>query len=357
MGYCFLHVDKIKDSNKMSASYRHNYRLCTVANADPTKAHLNQELVDMHGMSYADAYEDSLLTMESKGIEQGTIRKDAIKGLEIVLTFSREDEEKMDLTKWCKANIEFLQENFNPKTPILDKDGNTIQRDNVVSAVLHADENGCKHIHALIVPLDDKGKLNGSYYIGSPQKLREMQDKYAEAMKEFGLERGLKGSVATHNQIKQYYAALNKMAVTTMPEILPDETKEQYKVRCDETFQTAQMQWYGKELKLKRQIVESKTMDLNERSAEKKEKRELRKLKNKLSQLLDEKDPDKWEPERIKTVIKQAKSMEYLESKFDELKQDEPELFNKFQEMLNAQEAEERKKREKERRHKYKKTK
>ena len=65
------------------------------------------------------------------------------------------------------------------------------------------------HIHAVIVPIDEKGKLNARGYFGGREKMRGMQDSFAKQMQPLGLERGIKGSKARHVDVKEYYSRLN----------------------------------------------------------------------------------------------------------------------------------------------------
>jgi hypothetical protein len=82
---------------------------------------------------------------------------------------------------------------------------------------LHLDE-ATPHIHAYLVPLDEKGKLNCRALFGGREKLSKFQDSYALAMAPLGLERGIKGSRATHTEVKEYYAA-----VTQPPDLTLDQ--------------------------------------------------------------------------------------------------------------------------------------
>jgi len=83
--------------------------------------------------------------------------------------------------------------------------------DRIVRAELHLDES-TPHIHAYMVPLDEKGKLNCRALLGgSRYRLSELQDDFATAMAPLGLERGIKGSRAKHTEVRKYYAAVNSL--------------------------------------------------------------------------------------------------------------------------------------------------
>jgi Plasmid recombination enzyme len=75
--------------------------------------------------------------------------------------------------------------------------------DRIVRAELHLDE-AIPHIHAYLVPLDERGKLNCKGLFGSREQLRQFQDSYAQALEPLGVERGIRGSRATHTAIQAY---------------------------------------------------------------------------------------------------------------------------------------------------------
>jgi hypothetical protein len=80
--------------------------------------------------------------------------------------------------------------------------------DRIVRAELHLDE-ATPHIHAYFVPLDEKGQLRAKHFFDGRQKMREFQDSYSEATEHLGLERGIKGSRAQHQDIKDFYSIVN----------------------------------------------------------------------------------------------------------------------------------------------------
>jgi 5S rRNA maturation endonuclease (ribonuclease M5) len=100
----------------------------------------------------------------------------------------------------------------------------------IVRAELHLDES-TPHIHAYMVPLDEKGKLNCRALLGgSRYRLSELQDDFAAAMAPLGLERGIKGSRAKHTEVRKYYAAVNSspdasLDIQTMQRQLADRQR------------------------------------------------------------------------------------------------------------------------------------
>lgn len=199
MAYCICRISKLKSGGAITASEQHTLRQRETPNADLSKE--NERFIS------------TPLTLPSTSLEQEVfarigvqkIRKNAVLAVEILLTASPEYFRPGDkgragkwdvgqLEEWKQANRQWLNDKFG---------------DRIVRAELHLDES-TPHIHAYLVPLDDKGKLNCKSHFGGRVKLRQFQDDYAAAMATLGLERGIKGSRAKHVEVKEYYAAVVK---------------------------------------------------------------------------------------------------------------------------------------------------
>lgn len=84
---------------------------------------------------------------------------------------------------------------------------------NVVDFTLHMDER-TPHIHCVIVPLTKDGRLSAKEVMGDRRKLSELQDCYGKAMQsKFGLQRGFKGSTATHDSVREYYGRIEERLI------------------------------------------------------------------------------------------------------------------------------------------------
>jgi Plasmid recombination enzyme/Domain of unknown function (DUF3854) len=201
MAYCICRIAKLKSGGAIAASEHHTRRTRDTPNADLSKE--NERFI---GDLRVVPLEQEVFAR----IGQQKIRSDAVLCIEMMLSASpeyfRPDDHgragkwnSAQLEEWKQANYKWLSENYGDK---------------IVRAELHLDES-TPHIHAYFVPLDQNNKLNSKSYFGDRVKLRLFQDNYAEAMATLGLERGIKGSRATHTQVKDYYAAVTKE---------PDET-------------------------------------------------------------------------------------------------------------------------------------
>lgn len=89
----------------------------------------------------------------------------------------------------------------------------TVRGRNVVDFTLHMDER-TPHIHCVVVPLTVDGRLSAKEVMGDRRKLSELQDCYGKVMQnKFGLQRGIKGSTATHDSVREYYGRIEERLI------------------------------------------------------------------------------------------------------------------------------------------------
>lgn len=190
MAYAILRIDKKSTLQAVSASIRHN--LCKTAEYknNPQKVVLikNESILQHDKKTYTQYFNE--LT------EGQRIRKNAVKGIEIITTFSPEATKNIDVKEFSLKCFEFINKKFNGY---------------IYNCVVHTHES-TPHLHFIVCPIDDKGKLNASYYTGNKQKLRELQDEFAKAVECFGLERGQDKelSKARHKSLKEYRRDLDR---------------------------------------------------------------------------------------------------------------------------------------------------
>lgn len=184
-------VAKVKGAGSIGGKSDHNYRQGLVPNADAERLHLNHEYV----LNYENLGKAIEARIEHAGIQR--MRQDAVKGIEFVLTASPERfprDQNGQFTgdyrnsNWVHANLEFMQQQYGK---------------NLVAFTLHQDEK-TPHIHAIVVPITPDNRLCAKELF-NPKTLRQLQTDYAQAMKPFGLERGIKGSRAQHVEMKHIY--------------------------------------------------------------------------------------------------------------------------------------------------------
>ncbi len=189
MPYAVLRVAKLKTIGQVAALGHHNERTRTTPNADPGKLAENERLAGTG---------DWCADVQARLLAATYRRPDAVLCLEHVITAGREffsDGDPARLAAWRDASMAWLRETYGEK--------------NVVAAILHRDEI-TPHIQALVAPIDDRGHLNAKQWTGGAARLSALQDSYARAVEPLGLQRGVKGSVADHQTVKEFYAKIQE---------------------------------------------------------------------------------------------------------------------------------------------------
>ena len=218
MGHFSLDFKKAKGSSDARES-DHIERKVIPDNADPTRTHLNRELVKMpsgvYGRDEAIAHR-----IKTAGIKR-KITNDQVRVIRTVLSGTHEDMMNIaangQLDDWCNDSLKWLQDTFG--------------KENVVSVVLHMDEH-TPHLHASIVPIvtgerrkarskpTEEGKRTYRKKANAVRlcaddvlnrdKMIGYHDSYAEAMGKYGLKRGVRGSDARHTTTTQYYRNIKR---------------------------------------------------------------------------------------------------------------------------------------------------
>ena len=347
MGYCFMSINKVKDFRTMEMKYQHNYRVKEVPNAISELKGENKELVELQDaagnrIDYKTAFRDRIKNLEY--YRHHRLRSDAVLGLEVVTTLSRDDLPSTDLEKWQEDNVKWLKETFN-QAP--EKYG-----ENVMSVIYHGDEVGSVHCHAFIIPVNKEGRLSAHSYFGGRASLSKLQDSYAKAMSTHNLERGVKGSSAKHADIKKFYTKLNEKMDVPLPE--RGESPEKYRKRILELVQKERAGMLRDYMEKSRKMAQKYDMDRNrERSAlfgavevEKNRmegtlnamQEELRKQEKKKKQLVKEnkklEDRLKKTQERYSQLQDQAQKILKSSEKLEEIS-NKARMYDRQQELLD----------------------
>ena len=219
MSFAILRTAKLKSFGEIGGSLSHNYRDRPTPNANPQQTPQNE-----HSLKNAESV---MSAIKDKLPEKR--RKDAVLCVEYLITASP------DWVGWNR--LEEKKYFDDAKKWLEDKHG----KDNVIATTIHRDES-TPHMVAYVVPLVD-GKLNAKHFLGGREKLSKMQTDFADNVgQSVGLSRGLEGSKAEHQTIKQYYANVNT-AVKVSPDVVLDlpekrllESKESYENRVFEVL-------------------------------------------------------------------------------------------------------------------------
>jgi hypothetical protein len=191
MGFAIFRMQKLKSAVGVVRSLKHAFREQDTPNADPALKSTNTHI---RAKTASEALGRFNELIPSK------VRKNAVYALEFMFTAS--PEVMAGLTKhqqdqYFKKGLQWLQKRFGAE--------------NLFYAGVHRDET-TPHCYAYVVPLKD-GKLNARHYVGGTKHvLSDMQTDFAEDVgKEFGFERGLKGSKAKHQSIRKWYSKLQEV--------------------------------------------------------------------------------------------------------------------------------------------------
>ena len=214
MGYVVLHLDKSPGNE--SAMTEHIERKVIAPNVDPTRTHLNKELIEFpEGVT--NRTEAIRHRIENAGLSR-KVGKNQVQVIRLILSGSTEDMLRIQaegkLNEWCRDSMDWLKKEYGEK--------------NIVAATLHLDEDA-PHIHASVVPIvqGERRKKKSNKEPEAPKKqykkkntnrprlcaddvmtkkkLIHYQDSYAEAMAKYGLERGIKGSEARHISTSKHF--------------------------------------------------------------------------------------------------------------------------------------------------------
>lgn len=227
MAYAILRTQKMSTNGQMGGMQKHNDRqgkTWSVKNADKDLTWRNDNWTLPETTNIIEAVEKNIKDHKVKGI-----RNDSVRCIEVLMTFSPEwvkfnkvkgEDGKYNLTgsqedvdRWVlfrQEAFKFLQHKFG--------------KNNLVNYSIHMDEK-TPHIHAYVTPIvkkevkwkNQKGdgkkiqnKLCARDFLGGYNKMQTLQDEFAQWMEPLGLERGVRGSTAKHENVKTYYGRVEK---------------------------------------------------------------------------------------------------------------------------------------------------
>lgn len=187
--FAIMRCKKLASMGSVAGALRHCYRERETPNADPERTPTNEHAA-------ATSTDQAMGRMRALLPEKR--RRDAVLAVEYLMTASPE--------WWQEASRKQQDEFFRRSRQWLaDKYG----ADRIVTATIHRDET-TPHLSAFVVPLTRDGRLSAREFVGGRQKMRDDQTSYAAAVADLGLSRGIEGSRARHQSIRDYYAALKR---------------------------------------------------------------------------------------------------------------------------------------------------
>lgn len=189
--YAIARIKKYSHVSQVTYLVNHHLRLVPVPNADPKRAHKNEVLVQK---DVVDFLED---------VPKGS-KKNAVRFVDCVFAGSRFDTPQQE-KEWQEATFDFIKKEFG--------------EDNLALVVVHNDET-TKHIQVIFKPVNPKTKkLGAGHWFDGRVKMKSYQDRYFNAVKHLGFERGDPSKKAEHTTLKEHYAQVNKSADAAEQEV------------------------------------------------------------------------------------------------------------------------------------------
>jgi hypothetical protein len=191
MAKAILRTAKLTTLGEIAGSAGHTLRTLPTPNADAKRTPLNYNSIkSVEGI--CQGVRERVEKIKEAGHR---ITKSSVQAIEYLLTaspdFFTNDKKTKEFFSSCKHFVEELH-----------------GKDNVVSFHVQFDET-TPHAVAYVVPKTKDGRLSAKEFLGGRAKLSELQDAFADRVAKYGLERGLKGSKAKHEAIRDYYTRVN----------------------------------------------------------------------------------------------------------------------------------------------------
>ncbi|MDR2352442.1 MAG: plasmid recombination protein, partial [Deltaproteobacteria bacterium] len=195
--YAVLNIFKLKNWQAVVACFHHNHRLLDVKNSSRDSTMPNRVLIGSPN--------DNILELCLSRIKKKPYSRRTNLLVDIVLSASRafffgnkqnhEGFEESRVKAFTKAALYWAQDTFGEK---------------IVSAVLHLDEI-TPHIHLLVQPLLEEGRLNMKSILPKRDSLTELHSSYACALAQLGIGRARKGGLKTGGETNvEYYPYVNQ---------------------------------------------------------------------------------------------------------------------------------------------------
>lgn len=252
MPYAIARLKKLKRSN-LTGSASHTNRERETPNADP-----NKENIRFIGNSEREErLEDLVLAKIAEHEQKRKIRTDGVYCVEFLLSASPSyfrpdcpkragyyEPEKLD--NWLEATHQWLADEYG---------------ECIVRAELHLDE-ATPHIHAYFVPLDDQGQLRCNHFFNGRQKIHSFQDSYYETMRLIGLERGIKGSRAQHQDIKDFYRIVESGRDLGVSDLNSEQLKAKAADRDRATRSKEEIEATAKALSVENELLQKRIQEL-----------------------------------------------------------------------------------------------
>jgi Plasmid recombination enzyme len=206
MGFTICRTEKLKSFGNIGAAGEHCNRTRLTPNADAELTKYNSRPIGSPDL-VGDVKKRILEVQGDK-----PLRKNGVIAIEQLLSASPElFNMKKTAAGQIRGNVEAWKE-FEKSSINWLKD--FYGEKNVVAVYVHHDEKS-PHIQAFIVP-EVNGKMNAKHFLGGREKLSKLQDSFAASVEHLKIDRGIKGSRADHQTLKQFYGRVEQAIETDL---------------------------------------------------------------------------------------------------------------------------------------------
>jgi predicted nucleic acid-binding Zn-ribbon protein len=222
MGYQILRFEKIKTRQSLEGRCKHATRERQPQNADPT----------LKGENRRDrTTQETLEAFDRRLAELRKIRKDNVRAVEILVAFSPSEAARLSKIEqdhyFADAKAWFVRLFGGPK--------------NLLNTTIHADEHTSRHMTMFVMPIEtvkdeqtgkeQEEKFNCKHWLGGAKRLSLLQTRFHDDVAgRYGLERGILGSKAKHQEVDRFYANVRAAAEDAL---LPDADPPKHHVLRD----------------------------------------------------------------------------------------------------------------------------
>jgi hypothetical protein len=257
MNYCVYHSQKGKASGGPLGSHidRESGKEHTYKNADAELTQYNREFSCPGGRHKWPMH----LAVQDRIVEgydnKRKLRTDAVKFVNHTLTGSHDKmmrllEKPEEFEEWIKENRKFIEDEFGAE--------------NIVRFTLHLDEK-TPHIHAVTVPLTERGKLSWKELAGGRKEMHLRQTNYHKRMERFGFDRGREWSGVKHEDRKEYDKRIEEAKNQDLGAIL-EPVKGVFGVNANKTIEKHENSIRGLKMALDESKNKEKIIDLKWRT-------------------------------------------------------------------------------------------
>ncbi|MGG3928570.1 MobV family relaxase, partial [Metabacillus fastidiosus] len=192
MSFAIIRMQKFKGHDVKGIQIHNQREKESRTNPDIKKDRmiLNYDLLNDRKIDFSQRIQQEINERYTGG---KTIRKDAVKLCEFVVTSDKEFFDELDPEdeqRFFKASLKFLQERYG--------------KENILYAIVHKDEK-TPHMHVGMVPITQDGKLAAKQFFGKRTELQQLQDKFHQHVVKagFDIDRGV-ASDAKHIEMKRF---------------------------------------------------------------------------------------------------------------------------------------------------------